>query len=150
MWRPLQRSPFTIPRQAWHWQLVVMLFWCLWCVSEVGFEITWHQKKSAIKPQPFPFGSQLCSSQIPAPLHFPCTFNVCSSNLHLMQAAGCKYPWTMTLILSILKPPPFLPAPKLKGKNEKNSLMTARWRNPSYPLGQRSRKTQWAKFCLVC
>jgi len=46
-----------------------------------------------------------------------------------MQAAGCKYPRTITLILRILKPP-FLPAPKLK-KNEKNSLMTARWRNPS-------------------
>lgn len=73
--------------------------------SEVGFKITWHQKKIAIKPQPFPFDSQLCSSQIPGPLHFPCTFNVHSSNLHLMQAAGCKYPQTMTLILSILKPP---------------------------------------------
>lgn len=87
-------------------------------LSEVGFKITWHQKKFAIKPQPFPFGSQLCSSKIPGPLHFPCTFNVHSSNLHLMQAAGCKYPQTMTLILSILKPP-FPSRTKTEGNKKK-------------------------------
>lgn len=78
-------ASFPIPKPVLPWKLLVML-------SEVGFKITWHQKKFAIKPQPFPFGSQLCSSQIPGPLYFPCTFNVHSSNLHLMQAAGCKYP----------------------------------------------------------
>lgn len=89
-------------------------------LSEIGFKITWHQKKFAIKPQPFPFGSQLCSSQIPAPLRFPCTFNVHSSNLHLMQAAGSKYPQTMTLILSILKPS-FPSRTKTEGKKIKRT-----------------------------